>query len=123
MPEQEELGIKLLLLSASVPELHINYREAMQCLQSADLLILAEGKSLNVCTFHSITGITIPVVPLISRIIKLLELMILFSCKKWETDQQDFGFEMQNYIFKGADIFANMLAQKVLLHNRNIVLH
>lgn len=36
---------------------------------------------------------------------------------------QEFGFEMQNFIFKGADIFVNVLAQKVLLHNRNIVLH
>lgn len=36
---------------------------------------------------------------------------------------QEFGFEMRNFIFKGADIFVNVLAQKVLLHNRNIVLH
>lgn len=78
MPELEELGIKLLLLCTSVPELHINYRKVMQCPQNADLLILLEGKRLNVCTFNSITGIMVLLASLISGIIKLFELMTVF---------------------------------------------
>lgn len=81
VPELEELGIKLPLLYTSGPELHISYRKVMECLENADWLILLEGKSLNVCTFNSITGMTILVALLISGIIKLLELMTLLSSK------------------------------------------